>query len=320
MHDIHAVLVAQNLSGSATVQVAGIMIFVGLALKMALFPFHGWLPNAYTWSPLGSASLMGSLMTKVMIYVMVRMMLVVFGFEQIFEHVVWAKAIPYLAVVAIVYGSLMALGQRNLRRMITYIIVAEVGYMVGAAWLGNESGLTGAFFHIISDSLMTLCLFVAVGSLIFKHGMEKVDDLQGAFRKMPVTMTAFAVGAFSMIGIPPTCGFFSKWYLLTGGIDAGNWAYVGALLFSSFVNAVIFFRIFEIACFGKHPKEADHSHGQDDHHEAVVAVQPVAEAPLTMLIPTVVVAAAILLLGIFNQGVVEMIQATISHLSTGGLL
>lgn len=321
MHDIHAVLVAQDLFASPTVQVAAIMIFIGLALKMALFPFHGWLPNAYTWSPPSTASLLGSLMTKVMIYVMVRMMLVVFGVEAVFGGVAWAQAIPYLAIVAIFYGSLMALGQRSLRRVIAYIIVAEVGYMVGAAWLGNEKGLTGAFFHLISDSLMTLCLFLAAGSLMFRHGIQKIDQLEGAFRRMPVTMTCFAVGAFSMIGIPPTCGFFSKWYLLSGGFDAGNWLYVGALLFSSFVNAVIFFRIFEIACFGKHPQEAGHGHDDDHGHdgagESVVVRR--AEAPLLMLIPAFAVAASILLLGIFNQRFVEMIQTTIGLLSQGGL-
>lgn len=318
MHDIHSVLVDQQLFQSPTVQVAIILLLIGLWLKMAFFPFHGWLPNAYTWAPIGSASLMAPLMTKVMIYVMIRVMLTIIGLDHMLE-IVWAQAIPYLAVVAILYGSFMALSQRNLRRMITYIIVAEVGYMVGAAWLGNERGLTGSFYHIISDALMTLALFLAAGSLVFKHGIRNIDDFKGAYGKMPLTMAAFTVGALSMIGIPPTCGFFSKWYLIGAGIDAGNWVYVGALLISSFVNAVIFFRIIEIACFGKEPTEASHSH--DDHHGASDEPKTtIAEVPLIMLIPAITASVSIILLGIFNQNIVEMIQKTISVINQGGTL
>ena len=315
MHDLHEVLSSQGLFQSPTVQVATILIIVGLWIKMAQFPFHGWLPNAYTWSPVSSASLMAPLMTKVMIYVMIRLMLVVFGLDEML-NIVWAQAVPYLAVAAILYGSFMALSQKNLRRIATYVIVAEVGYMVGAAWLGNTRALTGSFYHILSDSLMTLCLFLGFGSLVFRHGIRTIDDLEGAFSKMPITMASLTVGAISMIGIPPTCGFFSKWYLIGGGIEAGNWLYVGALIISSFINAVIFFRMFEIACFGKHPSEASHDH--DDAHEAEEHHR--AEAPLVMVLPALVVSLCIIFLGIFNQGVVNMIQQAISFIEKGGIL
>ena len=319
MHDLHAMLTENRLFQSPTVQVATILIIVGLWLKMAMFPFHGWLPNAYTWSPVSSAALMAPLMTKVMIYVMIRMMLVVFGLDQMLE-IVWAKTVPYLAVMTILFGSFMALSQRNLRRIFTYIIVAEVGYMVGAAWLGNTRGLTGSFYHILSDSLMTLCLFLGAGSLVFKHKIRSIDDLEGIFSKMPLTMTAFTVGAISMIGIPPTCGFFSKWYLIGGGIEAGNWIYVGALILSSFINAVIFFRMFEIACFGKNPVE-EASHDHEDTHEADHHPETsVVEAPPVMVVPVIVISLCIILLGVFNQPVIEMIQHAITSIHQGGIL
>jgi len=317
MQDLNAILVAKDLFAAPTVQVALILLMVGLWIKMAFFPFHGWLPNAYTWSPVTSASLMSPLMTKVMIYVMIRIMLSVFGLEHVMD-VVWAKYIPYLAVVAILYGSFMALAQRHFRRMVTYIIVAEIGYMVGAAWLGTERGFTGAFYHILSDSLMTLCLFLAAGALAFKNQIKFIDQFEGAFSKAPVSMAILTVGALAMIGIPPTSGFFSKWYLIGAGVDAGNWIYVGALIVASFCNAVMFFRIFEIAVFGKKPTEGGHGH-EDDHHDDHDKVER-NEAPLWMLIPGISVALSIVLLGVFNQGIIALISRTVGELIEGGML
>ena len=182
--------------------------------------------------------------------------------------------------------------------MLTYIIVAEVGYMVGGVWLANEAGLVGAVLHIVNDALMTLCMFLAVSAMVYRLGDVHFDKLNGLYRKMPVTMAAFTVGAFSMIGVPPTGGFFSKWYLILGGIEAGQWGYVVALLFSSLVNAVLFFRIIEIAFFRTGD---DHGHG---HHPAP---EPRAEAPLMILNPLVLSAIALIAIGLGTGPLVERV-------------
>jgi multicomponent Na+:H+ antiporter subunit D len=313
MQDFYTILSTQGLMGSPTVQVAIVLIVVGLGVKMACFPFHGWLPNAYTFSPITSASLMAPLATKVMIYVMIRVILSIFGFDESMS-VMWAKAMPFLAVVAILYGSFMALAQRNFRRIITYIIIAEVGYMVGAAWLGTERGIAASFFHVLVDSMMTACLFLVAGALSFYSGIRNIDDFENAFSKMPITMTAFVIGALSMIGIPPTAGFFSKWYLVGSGIDAGSWFYIAALLISSLVNAIIFFRIFEIAVFGNKPTEGHH----DDDHGHVEASRPKFNALITL--PALIAGLSIVFIGVFNQKIYEMILATVQTLSAGGSL
>jgi len=250
--DIHEVLTASaELRASASVKVACMMIMAGLWLKMAMFPMHGWLPNAYRYAPSPSGSLMAPLVTKVMVVVMLRVMVNLFGLDYLFAELNWRPVIVGLACVAILAGSLLALAQRDLRAMLCYLIVAEVGYMVGGAWVGNEAGITGVAYHVLSDACMTFCLFLAAAAIILRTGEHRLGAFRGAFQRIPVAMTAFTVGAFSMIGLPPTCGFFSKWYLLQGGIEAGQWHYVAALLISSLVNAVLFFRIFEIALFGK---------------------------------------------------------------------
>ncbi|MBW2318774.1 MAG: monovalent cation/H+ antiporter subunit D family protein, partial [Deltaproteobacteria bacterium] len=148
---------------SKAVMAAFIICMVGVWLKMAFFPLHAWLPNAYTHAPSAASSLIAPLATKVMIYVMIRLILTVFTPEYAFTVLSVSKAIVWLAVIAIVMGAFLALKERSLKKMLTYIVVAEVGYMVGGAWLGNKAGMTGSILHIVNDALMTLCVFLAVG-------------------------------------------------------------------------------------------------------------------------------------------------------------
>ena len=295
MPDLHRILA--DMHTTYAVQVAFVLILVGLWVKMAFFPVHGWLPNAYTHAPSATSCLMAPLMTKVSVYVMVRIMFSVFSPEFTFETFILHHAIVWLAVVAIVAGSLLALAQKDFKKMLTYLIVAEVGYMVGGVWLANRDGITGAVLHILNDAMMTLCLFMVAGIVVYKTRGHHLENMRGLFRKMPFTMAAFTVGALSMIGVPPTCGFFSKWYLILGAVDAGQWGYMAALIFSSLVNAVIFFRIIEVAFF-------DASHG--DHGEEH-APEPRDEAPLTMLVPLGVVAVLLIVLGITAGSIVETV-------------
>ncbi len=283
-----------TIDGGAAVATALAFILVGLWVKMALFPLHGWLPNAYSLAPTGAGLLAAPLMTKVTIYLMLRVMFSIFSVDYLFlQHPLVQEGIVWVAALAIVCGSALALAQRDLKRMLTYVIVAEVGYMVGGVWLANATGMTGAVLHIVNDALMTLCLFLAVAAIVYKLGSGEFDKLQGIYRKMPITMAAFTVGAFSMIGVPPTAGFFSKWYLILGGIEAGQWGYVIALLFSSLVNAVIFFRIIEIGYFYK--DEHDHGHEKCD------------EAPLLMQAPLLFSALALIVIGLGSGPLVESI-------------
>ncbi len=290
MADIYRIL--PSISGNSAVLVGFILIIVGIWIKMAFFPAHGWLPNAYTHAPSASICLIAPLMTKVSVYIMIRIMFSVYSAEFSFGNFAWQTAVVWCAVIAIIGGSLQALAQRDFRKMLTFLIVSEVGYMVGGVWLGNTIGITGAILHILNDALMTLCLFLVAGIVIFKLQRHQLADFHGLFRKMPVTMGAFIVGALSMIGVPPTCGFFSKWYLIQGAIEAGRWEFMAALILSSLINAVLFFRIIEIGYF-RHETES-HEH----------ADEKVSEAPAVMLIPLVVVAIALIMIGLYTNNIV----------------
>jgi multicomponent Na+:H+ antiporter subunit D len=309
MQGIHELIVSQDLYGSTTIVVAFLLMLVGVFIKMAFFPLYGWLPNAYSYCPPTTSCILAPLMTKVSIYIMIRIMLGVFGAEYVFRHHA-TELVVWLAVLAIVAGSVLALAQVELKKMLCYLIVAEVGYMVGGAWLANHWGMVGALYHIVSDAFMTLCLFLGASILWSRLGARRIDDLGGAFRKMPWTMAGFAVGGLAMIGVPPTCGFFSKWYLIRGGMEAGRWEYVVALLISCLVNAVLFFRIFEIGYFGKDPAEG---HGSDEGEAGEVLAHARTHdervgVSWTSLVPLLVTAALIILLGIFNGEVVSLIE------------
>lgn len=284
---------------SKAVTVAFVLLMTGIWLKMAFFPLHAWLPNAYTYAPSPVSSLVAPLMTKVMVYVMIRMVLTVFTPEFVFSVHDCNEIVVWLAVIAIVMGSLLALAEKNFKRMLTFIVVAEVGYMVGGFWLGNRMGVTGAILHIVNDALMTLCLFLAAGNIVYRNGESGLESLKGLFRRMPVTMGALVVGALSIIGVPPTCGFFSKWYLLLGALQAGHYGLLVALLFSSLVSVVLFFRVFEISFFEAHGES--HGHHHSDEREAVE------DAPTWMLFPLVIVAVGLVAVGLYTGDIVEQV-------------
>lgn len=322
MLDIHGILTAGHLEGSISIHVAFLLIMLGVWIKMAFFPLHGWLPNAYAHSPTATGCLMAPLVTKVMVYVMVRMMMSVFGAGYVFRKLGWSHLIVTFSVVAIVAGSLMALSRRDLRKMLTYLIVAEVGYMVGGAWLANAAGMMGALYHIVSDAAMTFCLFLAVNIVIARTGNHRLTAFKGLYGKMPLTMLCFTIGALSMIGLPPTCGFFSKWYLVRGGIEAGQWAYVVALLFSSLVNAVLFFRLFEMAFFqGDDARDGDQLEGTEE--EPLPDPQwnsfPILDrVPFSMMAPLVVTAISILIIGLFNRTITGWLDLALETFNLPG--
>jgi multicomponent Na+:H+ antiporter subunit D len=236
-----------------------------------------------------------------MVYVMIRMMLTVFQPEFVFSSPEVSRAIVWLAVIAMMAGAFFALSSRDLKRMLTFILISEVGYMVGGAWLGNRIGMSGSILHIVNDAVMTLCVFLCVGCIAYRHENTHFDNLKGLFRTQPFTMTAFVIAALAMIGVPPTCGFFSKWYLILGGLEANHYGFVAALILSSLMNVVMFFRIFEIAYFEPFAEGHGHEHGHGP------APQPIKDAPWSMVVPLLLVAVGLIVLGLYSGDIVTRV-------------
>jgi len=295
MADVAAII--KSTPGSSTVLVAFILCILGIWIKMALFPLHMWLPNAYSYSPVVFTRMVAPLMTKVMVYVMIRLMITVFGYEYVFETLHLADAVVWIATIAVLAGGVMALAQKNLKKMLTYIIVCEIGYMVGGAWLGNKLGMTGAILHILNDALMTFALFLGVGNMIYRIKTVDLTDLRGLFGKMPWTMAGFVLAALSIIGVPPTCGFFSKWYLILGAIEKGAYHFAAALIISSLICAVLFFKVFEICFFEPVP------HGDQNHNFHGI----IEEAPVSMLAVSGMVSLSLVVAGLYSRTIVNTI-------------
>ena len=285
---------------SRTILVGSAFILTGLGIKMALFPMHGWLPDAYTLAPSAVSAAVAPLMTKVMAYVMIRVLFTVFNARYPTTVLSVTDIMVWVGTLAILFGAVMALSQNDFKRMLSYVIVAEIGYIVGGIGVANTLALKGAVFHIVNDALMVACLFLVAGQIMHQTGGHRIADFTGMFRRMPVTAAVFTVGALAVIGVPPTCGFFSKWYLLLGGIQAHQWGFVIALLVCTLINVALFFRIFDKGIYLHAQKAAP------DSAEAV-GDRDVGEAPLSMLIPSCILAVVIILVGIFNQLILNQI-------------
>jgi multicomponent Na+:H+ antiporter subunit D len=239
-------------------------------------------------------------MTKVMAYVIIRVMFTVFKAEFTVSVLRVTDLMVWVGTLAILFGAVMALSQSDYKRMLSYVIIAEIGYIVGGIGVANATALKGAIFHIVNDAMMVACLFMVAGLIMYKTKGHRIADFKGIFKTMPLTAFIFTVGALSVIGVPPTCGFFSKWYLLLGGIQAQQWGFVAALLVCTLINVALFFRIFDKGLYA-HAQEnvADYERPPNNPH--------IGEAPFSMLIPAFVLALAILLIGIFNQFIVNNI-------------
>jgi len=296
MADLSALL--PQLYQSKAVLVGFAFILFGIGIKMALFPLHIWLPDAYTLAPSAVSATVAPMMTKVMAYVLIRVIFTVFKPDYSTHILNVTGILVWIGTIAILFGGIMALSQTDFKKMLCYVIVAEIGYIVGGIGTANAVAIKGAIFHILNDAIMVTCLFLVASMVTYKTNGHKISDFQGIFRKMPMTAAIFTVGALAVIGVPPTCGFFSKWYLLLGGIEAGYWGFVISLLICTLINVALFFRVFDKGLYVhalEHASDSQGFHPDPGSHEA----------PLSMLVPAFIVVIAILLIGIFNQAILN---------------
>jgi multicomponent Na+:H+ antiporter subunit D len=229
---------------------------------------------------------------------MIRLMFTVFKPYFSIELIPATTILSWMAAGAILFGAVLALAQIDLKRMLAYILVSEVGYIALGVGLANKNGLTGAVLHILNDSFMMLALFLVVGAIMLRSGSREISQLRFLHRKMPFTMAVLVIAGLSVIGIPPTCGFFSKWYLILGAIDASRWVFVAVLLVSSLLNVILFFRVIENVYL--EPGEEHIGAGS----ELVIANE---EAPLSLLVPILIAGAGIMLFGILSGKIISTV-------------
>ena len=251
---------AQLLPGvwdSRTVKVAYGFLAVGFCLKLALFPLHLWLPNAYTYAPSPVTAFMASTATKVAVYMLLRFFLTVFGWQFSFEQMELDRVLLPLALVAIVSMSLVAIFQVNVKRLLAYSSVAQIGYMILGLSFATVTGLTATLLHLFNHALMKGALFMAMGCVMYRIGSVQIGAMAGLGRRMPVTMAAFVVGGLSLVGVPLTVGFVSKWYLILGALERGWWPVAVLILLTSLMALVYIWRVVEVAYFREFQGEGE---------------------------------------------------------------
>jgi multicomponent Na+:H+ antiporter subunit D len=257
-------------SDTRTVKMAFTFLIVGIGLKAAVFPLHFWLPNAYAYAPSAVTALFAGTATKVAVYLLLRFFFTVFGVQFSFEVMELDQVLLPLALAGIFIASTIAIFQTDVKRMLGYSSIAQIGYMVLGISLVSVPGVTAAILHLFNHALMKVALFVTLGCVFFRVGSVMRDDLAGIGRKMPWTMAAFVVGGLSLVGVPLTVGFISKWYLIVAALDQQWWWLAVLVLASSLLALVYIWQVIEVAYFK--PAE-DQS-------------KDIKEAPATLLIPT----------------------------------
>jgi multicomponent Na+:H+ antiporter subunit D len=283
-----------------TVRVAFAFIVVGLGLKLALFPLHLWLPNAYTYAPSAVSAFLAATATKVSVYALLRFVFSVFGAGFAFETMPLQAILLPLAVLAMFVGSLVAIFQDDVKRMLAYSSVAQIGYIVLGLSFVTQDGLTGGIVHIFNHALIKGAMFLTLGCVFFRLGSVSLADMAGIGRRMPWTMGAFVIGGLGLIGVPGTAGFISKWYLVIAGIEAGWWPAV-LVLASSLLAVVYVWRVVEVAYLQPTPDGRP----------------PVAEAPLSLLLPAWILAGASIYFGLDSGLTVGTAQRAAAFLLGG---
>lgn len=264
---------AQNVEGPGAVVL--LLLFVFGFAKAGLMPFHSWLPNAMVAPTPVSALLHAVAVVKVGVFCIIRVFTGVFGTEFLAELDI-ASVVSWIAAFTVITSSLIALTQDNLKRLLAFSTVGQLGYIVLGVSLLSPLGVTGSILHIGMHAFGKITLFFCAGAIYVALHKKYVSELTGIGRKMPVTMTAFAIGALSVIGLPVTGGLVSKWYLVMGTAQSGQIALLVVFLVSSILNACYFLPIVYKA-FLCRPEESKFEGG-------------IKEAPLACVIPLCVTA------------------------------
>ncbi len=257
-------------------------IFVGISLKLALFPLHAWLPGAYAHAPSFVTVFLAATATKVAVYLLIRFLFSVFPTTAVFSELPMSTILLVLSVAAMFGASIVAIFQDNMKRMLAYSSVAQIGYMTLGIALANQAGLTGGIVHLFNHAITKAALFIAVGAVFYRIHSVRVEDWAGLGRKMPITMAVFALAGLSLIGTPGTAGFITKWNLSLGALEHGYWWLVILIMLSSLLAVVYVGRVIEIVWFRK----------------PVATIDEARSPPMTMMVPLFVFAVAIIWFGL----------------------
>lgn len=293
-----------ELADSRIVLTAFVFILVGICVKLALFPLHIWLPNAYTYAPSIVTVFIAATATKVAIYLLIRFIFTVFSGTFPESALPLQVAFITLGVLGIFIASLVAVYQTNIKRLFAYSSVAQIGYIIVGLGLGTAIGLQASLLHVFNHALIKGALFLALAAVMFRVGGVDLQHMAGLGKRMPWTMAAIVGGGFSLIGMPLTVGFISKWYLIVGAVEAGMWPLAVLIVAGSMLAVIYVWRIVETAYFK--PAAADTGNAN-------------IEAPLIFLAPLWLLLLANVYFGVDTRLTVGLSELTAQFLFSAGM-
>jgi multicomponent Na+:H+ antiporter subunit D len=277
------------------VKIIFVLLIAGFGTKAAIMPLHSWLPGAMVAPTPVSALLHAVAIVKAGVFGISRVFFSLYGRDLLIELNV-THILAVFVCFTIIVGSLMAIKQTVLKLRLAYSTIGQLGYITLGILLLSPAGVTGGLIHIINHAVLKITLFFCAGMIITVTGKKNLDQLHGLGKQMPLTMLAFAVGALGLMGVMPIAGYISKYYLLTGSLDAGMPVFAYVILGSSLLNAIYYLPIIVNAFF----KDGDFEK------------QPGYEAPLTMLVPTLSLAVLGIFFGLFaNYTTIPFIEAVV---------
>ncbi len=290
-----------EVADSSTVRTAMAFFLVGLGIKLGMVPLHFWLPNAYSFAPAMVSALIAATATKVAVYVMMRVIFTLFGVEM-FNATQFALVVLVLGLVAMFAASAVAIYQQNIKRMLAYSSLAQIGYMLLGIGLATSASLTAASLHLFNHALMKGALFLCLAAVFLRVGSVQLPAMAGLGRAMPWTMGAFVLAGLSIIGVPGTVGFVSKWYLVLATVRAEDFVLSGLILASSLLAVIYVWRVVEVAYLQPRPADAP----------------VIREAPLSLLIPIYLLVLANIGFGVAPAVPVDLAQRSAQLLLGGG--
>ena len=238
--------------------VAAVLITVGMAVKMGLFPLHAWMPDAYSRSSIAGSTLMAPLVTKVSAYALLRVLFWVFSIDMLRDQAELLNLLAWAGAVAVIIGAVMALVQQDLFRLLAWSSISQMGIVALGIGLANGPSLTGGIMHIANDAIMKAALFLAASAIFLRFNIRRIDRLWELRGRAPWLSATIVVGGISLVGLPPMCGFFGKWYVLKGALQNDQWILAGMVIVGSLASAAYVARLIEALFFAQIP-DKDHA-------------------------------------------------------------
>ena len=269
-----------------------LFMFIGLGIKMALVPFHAWLPDAYAHASDSISPILASLVTKVALLGWIRIIFWVLGAKTVVNDTPILLLVGVLGALAAVIGAVLALTQQEIKRIFAYGGISHIGVILIGVSQGNQTGFVGGVLYLLNDAIMQAALFFWAGVAMWQYGVRTLEDVGRIGSHAPWLTVALVIIAMGMIGLPPTGGFFGKWQIILGALEAKNYVAVGAVLLSTMLTLAYFAKLFE-RVFRQNPEPSD--------------VSPVG-TPIQFKLSLGITSAAIVILGLWSDSIVELLR------------